>query len=155
MFILLWIFFHQLQMLVFTIFGKVTLNLRQNLCLSPMTGHVMRKKRKYKKTGTTLGLNFLAHVLKLDIWFTLVIQFQVQNKCSNMMGFFLADIEKLHCLDRTCAQICPLHSRGEDFRGKVSDVGGDWSACQELRYFIGEGVAVVLKQTIPVTSKTK
>lgn len=42
--------------------------------------------------------------------------------------------------------------RGEDFRGKVGDVGGDGPACQELRHFIGEGVAVVLKETIPVTS---
>lgn len=41
---------------------------------------------------------------------------------------------------------------GEDFRGKVGDVGGDGPARQELSHLIGEGVAVVLKQTIPVTS---
>lgn len=45
------------------------------------------------------------------------------------------------------------HSRGEDFRWKVGDVGGDGPACQELSHLVGERVAVVLKQTIPVTSK--
>lgn len=46
-----------------------------------------------------------------------------------------------------------LHSRGEDFRRKVCDVGGDGPACQELSHLVGEGVAVVLKQAIPVTSE--
>lgn len=46
-----------------------------------------------------------------------------------------------------------LHSRGEDFRRKVGDVGGDGPACQELSHLVGEGVAVVLKQAIPVTSE--
>lgn len=41
---------------------------------------------------------------------------------------------------------------GEDFGWKVRDVGGDGPACQELSHLVGEGVAVVLKQTIPVTS---
>lgn len=45
-----------------------------------------------------------------------------------------------------------VHSRGEDLRGKVSDVRGDGPSCQELSHLIGEGVAVVLKQTILVTS---
>lgn len=40
----------------------------------------------------------------------------------------------------------------EDFRRKVGDVRGDGPASQELSHLIGEGVAVVLKQAIPVTS---
>lgn len=47
------------------------------------------------------------------------------------------------------------HSRGEDFRREVSDVGGDGPARHELSHLIGEGVAVVLKQTIPVTSEER
>lgn len=43
--------------------------------------------------------------------------------------------------------------RGEDFRWKIGDVRGDGAACQELCDFIGEGVAVVLKQAISVTSE--
>lgn len=43
--------------------------------------------------------------------------------------------------------------RGEDFRWKIGDVRGDGAACQELCNFIGEGVAVVLKQAIPVSSE--
>lgn len=46
-----------------------------------------------------------------------------------------------------------LHSRGEDFGWKVGDVGGDGPARQELSHLVGEGVAVVLEQTIPVTSE--
>lgn len=45
------------------------------------------------------------------------------------------------------------HLRREDFRWKVGDVRGDGAACQELRNFVGEGVAVVLKQAIPVSSE--
>lgn len=41
---------------------------------------------------------------------------------------------------------------GEDFRWKVGDVGGDRPARQELSHLVGESVAVVLKQAIPVTS---
>ena len=48
-----------------------------------------------------------------------------------------------------------LHSRGEDFRWEVSDVGRDGPPRQELSHLIGEGVAVVLKQTIPVTPETR
>lgn len=48
---------------------------------------------------------------------------------------------------------CFNYSRGEDFRWKVCDVGGDGPACQELSHLVGEGVAVVLKQAIPVTSE--
>lgn len=46
-----------------------------------------------------------------------------------------------------------IHLRGEDFRGKIGDVRGDGAACQELCNFVGEGVAVVLKQAIPVSSE--
>lgn len=46
-----------------------------------------------------------------------------------------------------------LHSRGEDLRWKVGDVGGDRPARQELSHLVGESVAVVLKQAIPVTSE--
>lgn len=45
-----------------------------------------------------------------------------------------------------------IHLRGEDFRWKVCDVRGDGAACQELCNFVGEGVAVVLKQAVPVSS---
>lgn len=41
---------------------------------------------------------------------------------------------------------------GEDFGRKVGDVGRDGVARQKLSHLVGEGVAVVLKQTIPVTS---
>lgn len=47
------------------------------------------------------------------------------------------------------------HLRGENFRWKVGDVGGDGPARQELSHLVGEGVAVVLKQTITVTSKPR
>lgn len=46
-----------------------------------------------------------------------------------------------------------FHSRREDFRWKVGDVGRDRPASQELSHLVGESVAVVLKQTIPVTSE--
>lgn len=46
-----------------------------------------------------------------------------------------------------------FHSRREDFRWKVGDVGRDRPARQELSHLVGESVAVVLKQTIPVTSE--
>lgn len=45
------------------------------------------------------------------------------------------------------------HLRGKDFRRKIGDVRGDGAACQELCNFVGEGVAVMLKQAIPVTSE--
>lgn len=48
-----------------------------------------------------------------------------------------------------------LHSRGEDFGRKVGDVGRDGVARQKLSHLVGEGVAVVLKQTIPVTSEPR
>lgn len=46
-----------------------------------------------------------------------------------------------------------IHLRGEDFRWKIGDVRGDGAACQKLCNFVGEGVAVVLKQAIPVSSE--
>lgn len=38
--------------------------------------------------------------------------------------------------------------RGENFRGKVSDVGRDFSFSQELCYFVVEGVIVVFKEVV-------
>lgn len=40
--------------------------------------------------------------------------------------------------------------RGQDLGRKVGDVGGDGPARQELGHLVGEGVAVVLEQAIPV-----
>lgn len=45
------------------------------------------------------------------------------------------------------------HSRGEDFGWKIGNIRGDGPACQELSHLIGERVAIVLKQAIPVTSE--
>lgn len=43
-----------------------------------------------------------------------------------------------------------LYLRGQDLGRKVGDVGRDGPARQELGHLVGEGVAVVLKQAIPV-----
>lgn len=44
------------------------------------------------------------------------------------------------------------HLRGENFRGKVSDVGRDLPPGQELCHFIAEGVTVVFKEVVGLTS---
>lgn len=44
------------------------------------------------------------------------------------------------------------HLRGENFRGKVSDVGRDLPPSQELCHFVAEGVTVVFKEVVGLTS---
>lgn len=44
------------------------------------------------------------------------------------------------------------HLRGENFRGKVSDVRRDLPPSQELCHFIAEGVTVVFKEVVGFTS---
>lgn len=44
------------------------------------------------------------------------------------------------------------HLRGENFRGKVSDVRRDLPPSQELGHFIAEGVTVVFKEVVGLTS---
>lgn len=46
-----------------------------------------------------------------------------------------------------------LYLRWQDLRRKVGDIGRDGPARQELSHLVGEGVAVVLKQAVPVTSE--
>lgn len=42
---------------------------------------------------------------------------------------------------------------GKDFGRKVSDVGRDFSSCQELRHFVTKGVAVMFKEVIRLSSE--
>lgn len=42
---------------------------------------------------------------------------------------------------------------GKDFRWKVSDVGRDFFSCQKLCHFITEGVAVMFKEVIRLSSE--
>jgi len=44
------------------------------------------------------------------------------------------------------------YSRGKNFSWEVSDVGRDFSSCQELCHFITEGVAVMFKEVIRLSS---
>lgn len=44
------------------------------------------------------------------------------------------------------------HLRGENFRGKVGDVRRDFPPGQELCHFIAEGVTVVFKEVVGLTS---
>lgn len=44
------------------------------------------------------------------------------------------------------------HLRGENFRGKVCDVRRDLPPSQELCHFVAEGVTVVFKEVVGLTS---
>lgn len=44
------------------------------------------------------------------------------------------------------------HLRGENFRGQVSDVRRDLPPRQELCHFVAEGVTVVFKEVVGLTS---
>lgn len=44
------------------------------------------------------------------------------------------------------------HLRGENFRGKVSDVRRDLPSGQELCHFVAEGVTVVFEEVVGLTS---
>lgn len=72
------------------------------------------------------------------------------------MGWAVVSRDIINTTDSNEANVSwqpEFHSRREDFRWKVGDVGRDRPASQELSHLVGESVAVVLKQTIPVTSE--
>lgn len=81
--------------------------------------------------------------------------FRFQWDTFTVMGWAVVSRDIINTTDSNEANVSwqpEFHSRREDFRWKVGDVGRDRPASQELSHLVGESVAVVLKQTIPVTS---
>lgn len=70
------------------------------------------------------------------------------------MFFFLSRWYRYIPTDYRHQQPTALYLRWQDLRRKVRDVGRDGPARQELSHLVGEGVAIVLEQAVPVTSET-